>query len=182
MRTALVDADSRVASLLASSHPERLFLPQRLGSYAVRGDCSLGRTVPLNESLLSHFERPLRPTLQMGVTVRDAMALEASCRAQSEALSYSMSVLSGLLGLSVCRTSSQLILRCSIISSPLCPRASPMRRRLPLPIPLFSATVARSFTSHTCWLTLATSLRAPCFPLLWCLPTPSFVKRMSSVS
>ena len=78
--------------------PERLLLPQRLASYAVRGDCSLGRTVPVNESLLSHFERPLRTNLQMGITVRDAMALEASCRAQSEALSYSMWVLSGLLG------------------------------------------------------------------------------------
>ena len=98
VRTALVDADTRVAALLASGRPERLILPQRLGSYAVRGDCCLGRAVPLNKSLLSHFERPLRPTLQMGVTVRDAMALEASCRAQSEALSYSMWVLSGLLG------------------------------------------------------------------------------------
>ena len=98
MRTSLVDADSRMAALLASGRPERLILPQRLGSYTVRGDCALSRTVPVNESLLSHFERPLRPTLQMGVTVRDAMALEASCRAQSEALSYSMWVLSGLLG------------------------------------------------------------------------------------
>ena len=64
----------------------------------VKGDFALGRAVPVNESLLSHFERPLRPTLQLGVTVRDAIALEASCRAQSEALSYSMWVLSGLLG------------------------------------------------------------------------------------
>ena len=71
---------------------------QRLGSYAIRGDCSLGRAVAVNESLLSHFERPLRTNLQMGITVRDAMALEASCRAQMEALSYSMWVLSGLLG------------------------------------------------------------------------------------
>ena len=98
VRTAFVGADSRVATLLASGRPKRLLLPQRLASYAVRGDCSLGRAVPVNESLLSHFERPLRMNLQKGVTVRDAMALEASCRAQSEALSYSMWVLSGLLG------------------------------------------------------------------------------------
>ena len=94
VRTAFEDANSRVAALLASGRPERLLLPQRLASYAVRGDCSLGRAVPVNESLLSHFEQPLRTNLQMGVTVRDAMALEASCRAQSEALSYSMWVLS----------------------------------------------------------------------------------------
>ena len=97
VRTALEDADSRVAALLASGCPERSLLPQHLVSYAVRGDCSLGHAVPVNELLLSHFERPLRTNLQMGVTVRDAVALEASCRAQSEALSYAVWVLSGLL-------------------------------------------------------------------------------------
>ena len=97
-RTALMDADTRVASLLAAGRPELLLLPQRVASYAVRGDCSLGRAVPVNESLLAHFDRPLRPNLQLGVTVRNAMALEASFRAQSEALPYSMWVLSGLLG------------------------------------------------------------------------------------
>ena len=59
---------------------------------------ALGRAVPVNESLLSHFERPLRPNLQLGITISDAMALEASSRAQSEALSYAMWVLSRLLG------------------------------------------------------------------------------------
>ena len=67
VRTALVDADSRVAALLASGCPERLLLPQRLASYAVRGDCSLGLAVPVNESLLSNFERPLRSNLQRGL-------------------------------------------------------------------------------------------------------------------
>ena len=98
MRTSLLEADSRVASLLSSGRPEHLVVPQRLPTYAVKGDCALGRAVPVNESLLSHFERPLRPNLQLGITIRDAMALEASSRAQSEALSYAMWVLSGLLG------------------------------------------------------------------------------------
>ena len=98
VRTALMDADGRVAALLAAGRPERLLLPQRLASYAVRGDCSLGRAVPVNDSLLAHFDRPLRTNLKMGVTIRDAMTLEASFRAQSEALSYSLWVLSGLLG------------------------------------------------------------------------------------
>ena len=66
VRTALVDADSHVAALLASGRPERLLLPQRLASYAVRGEYSLGHAVPANESLLSHFECPLRTNLQMG--------------------------------------------------------------------------------------------------------------------
>ena len=96
--TSVLEVDSRVASILSSGRPERLVMPQRLPTYAVKGDCALGRTVPVNESLLSHFERPLRPNLQLGITIRDAMALEASSRAQSEGLSYAMWVLSGLLG------------------------------------------------------------------------------------
>ena len=88
----------RIVAWLPSCLLAILILPKRIASYAVKGDCALGRAVPVNESLLSHFERPLRPTLQLGVTVRNAMALEASCRAQSEALSYSMWVLSGVLG------------------------------------------------------------------------------------
>ena len=87
-----------MASILSSGRSERILLPQRLSTYAVKGDCALGRAVPVNESLLSHFERPLRPNLQLGITIRDAMALEVSSRAQSEALSYAMWVLSGLLG------------------------------------------------------------------------------------
>ena len=98
VRTPLLEADSCVASLLSSGRPERLVVPQRLPTYAVKGDCTLGHAVPVNESLLSHFERPLRPNLQLGITIRDAMALEASSREQSEALSYAMWVLSGLLG------------------------------------------------------------------------------------
>ena len=98
VRTSLLEADRRVASLLSSGRPERLVMPTRAPSYAVRGDCALGHAVPVNESLLSHFERPLRPSLQLGLTIRDAMTLKASSRAQSEALSYAMWVLSGLLG------------------------------------------------------------------------------------
>ena len=67
-------------------------------SYVVRGEHATGRAVPLNESLLAHFDKLLRPSLLIGLSVRDSMSLEASFRAQSEVLSYSMWVLSGLLG------------------------------------------------------------------------------------
>ena len=63
VRTSLLEADSRVAPLLSSGRPERLVVPTRAPSYAVRGDCSLGHAVPVDESLLSHFEHPLRPSL-----------------------------------------------------------------------------------------------------------------------
>ena len=49
-------------------------------------------------SLLAHFERPLRPNLLVGLSVRDAMVLEALFRGLSETLSYALWVLSGLLG------------------------------------------------------------------------------------
>ena len=54
--------------------------------------------MPVNPSLLSMFERPLRPSLQLGLTVREAAVLESSCRSLSEALSHAMWLLSGLLG------------------------------------------------------------------------------------
>ena len=47
---------------------------------------------------MSHFEHPLRPSLQVCLTVRDLLTLEHSFRAQSESFSYAMWVLSGLLG------------------------------------------------------------------------------------
>ena len=94
VRTALVDVDVGMVSLLASGCLECLFLPQRLSTYAVLGECATGRVVPVNESLLAHFDKPLRQVLLVGVSACDAMALEMSFRAQSEALSYSMWALS----------------------------------------------------------------------------------------
>ena len=77
----------------------RAFLPSRHSTYAVRGPHAADyRAVPVNESLLSHYDRPLRPSLQVGLTVCDLMSLEYSFRAQLESLSYAMWVLSGLLG------------------------------------------------------------------------------------
>ena len=63
------------------------------------GECATGRAVLVNESLLAHLEHPLRPTLHLGLIVRDAMALAASFRAQLEALSYSLWVLLGFVRL-----------------------------------------------------------------------------------
>ena len=88
----------------------------------------------------------------------------------------------GCWGLSACRISIPLILLCFISWSRLFPRASPIRLRSLLPTPRFSATVAVSSTCPTCRLTLAMSPSDPCSPLLRCLRTPSFVKRMPLVS
>ena len=58
----------------------------------------LGSAAPVNHSLLAMFERPLRPSLRLGLTIREAALLEASFQALSESLSHAMWLLSGLLG------------------------------------------------------------------------------------
>ena len=98
VRQSLTDADARMAAALSSGRSDRVFLLSRHLSYVVRGDHAGAKAVPVNESSLAHFERPLRPNLLGGLSVRDAMALESSFRGQSETLSYALWVLSGLLG------------------------------------------------------------------------------------
>ena len=98
VRQSLTDADARMAAFLSSGSSDRVFLPSRHLSYEVRGDHVGAKAVPANESLLAHSECPLRPNLLVGLSVRDAMALESSFRSQSETFSYALWVLSGLLG------------------------------------------------------------------------------------
>ena len=69
VRTALSEADARLASLLASSRPDSSLLPQRMSRYAVHGDFASSSAVPVNPSLLSMFERSLRPSLQLGISL-----------------------------------------------------------------------------------------------------------------
>ena len=52
VRTALFEADVRLASLLASGHPESSLLPQRMSQYPVHGDFDSSSAVPVNLSLL----------------------------------------------------------------------------------------------------------------------------------
>ena len=98
VRTALSDAGARLSSFLSSGRADFSFLPPRNSSYAVRSEFASGQAAPVNPSLLSLFEKQLKPSYHVGLTVCEAAALEASLRSQSEALSHSMWVLSGLLG------------------------------------------------------------------------------------
>ena len=97
VRTTLSDADTPMASFLASGRGDFSFLPPRNSSYVVRGDFASGHAAPVNPSLLSLFERQLKPSHLVGMSIREAAALEASVRSQSETLSHSMWSLSGLL-------------------------------------------------------------------------------------
>ena len=97
VRMALSEADARLASLLASGRPDTSLLPQRMSQYAVDGDFASSSAVPVNPSLLSMFERSLRPSLQLGISLREAVLMESSSRFHSEALSHSLWLLSALL-------------------------------------------------------------------------------------
>ena len=94
---ALAEADSRLASVLASGRADASILPQRVSQYTVRGEFASGAAVPVNPSLLSMFEHSLRPSLQLGISLRKAAILESSSRFHSEALSHSLWLLSGVL-------------------------------------------------------------------------------------
>ena len=58
------------------------------------GEFAQGSAAAVNPLLLSLFECPLRPSLQLGLTIQEAAALEASFRAHLESLSHSMWLLS----------------------------------------------------------------------------------------
>ena len=97
VHTALSDANSRLASCLPSGQADFSFLPPRNSSYAVQGEFASSQAAPVNPSLLSLFEKQLKPSYLVGLTVHEAAALKSSLYSQSEALSHSMWVLSGLL-------------------------------------------------------------------------------------
>ena len=97
VRTSLSEADARLASLLAYGRPDSSLLPQRMSQYAVHGDFASSAAVPVNPSLLSMFEHSLRPSLQLGISLREATLMESSSRFHSEALSHSLWLLSALL-------------------------------------------------------------------------------------
>ena len=86
-----------MASFLATGRGDFSFLPPRSASYVVRGDFAAGHAAPVNPSLLSLFERQLKPSYLVGMSIWEAAALEASVRSQSETLSHSMWILSVLL-------------------------------------------------------------------------------------
>ena len=98
VQSTLSDADARILALLASGRPESSLLPPRLSQYSVGRGSASGSAAQVNPSLLVMFERPLRPSLHLGLTLREASLLESSSRALSEAQSHAMWLLSGLLG------------------------------------------------------------------------------------
>ena len=66
--------------------------------HMLSGEFASGQAAPVNPSLLSLFEKQLKPSHHVGLTNCEAAALESSLRSQSEALSHSIWVLSVLFG------------------------------------------------------------------------------------
>ena len=97
VHTTHTDTDSCLASFRASGKSSFFFLPSRSPFYAVRGEFAQGCASQINPSLLSLFVCQLRPNLQLGLSIREAAALESSFCAHSESLSHLMWLLSGLL-------------------------------------------------------------------------------------
>ena len=88
VHSTLSDADARILSLLASGRPESALLPPRQSQYSVGSGSSLGSAALVN----------LRPSLHLGLALREASLMESSSHALSEAQSHAMWLLSGLLG------------------------------------------------------------------------------------
>ena len=93
VRTALAEAGTH----LASGRADASILPQRVPQYSVRGEFASGSAVPVNLPLASMFERLLRPSLHLGISLREAALIESSSRLHLEALSHSLWLLSGVL-------------------------------------------------------------------------------------
>ena len=165
VRTALSDADSRMASFLATGRGDFSFLPPWNSSYGVHGhgEFESGQAVPVNPSLLSLFERQLKPSLLVGLSIREAAALEASMCAQSETLSHSMWILSGLLAF--------------VRLQNFAPEDSSLFNNLVTPLSKSLAHQATLTASHTTFF--LTSISVLCSPLRPFVRTFCSLRRMS---
>ena len=96
VRQSLNDADERLVKNASSSRGAKNLIPRRRRIYTVTSSSSSSEAPELNESLSAHIG-VLKPSRSVGISYAEATALETCLRNQSETLSHSMWVLSGLL-------------------------------------------------------------------------------------
>ena len=96
---ALQEADDRLKRHAAGYRRDKYLLPRRKPFYGVSGNPSSGMAVPPNNSLESHVTKHLPTFRSVSLTVEECTSLETTFRAQAEALSHSLWVLTGLLSL-----------------------------------------------------------------------------------
>ena len=133
VRTALSDADALLASFLSSGRSDFSFLPPRNSSYAVRGEFASGQAAPVNPLLLSLFEKQLKPSYHVGLTVREAGRWSRLSGLSLRPCPILCGFFLVCLRLSGSRILLQRMLRSSIRWSHHCRRALPIRPPCVLP-------------------------------------------------
>ena len=97
--TELSDADERLAKFVSTKKPDRMLLPRCKPLYGVTGLPSEGKAVPLNNSIDSQLSKSVPSYRDISLSLVECSTLESTFWSQVEALSHSMWVLMGLLGL-----------------------------------------------------------------------------------
>ena len=185
VRTSLSEADAHLASLSASGRPDSSLLLQRMSQYAVHGDFASSSAVPVNPSLLSMFERSLRSSLQLGISLREAALMESSSRFHSEALSFFVAAFCASRFCSSPRLLSLILLSLLCLSAWL---TRPLSLLLSLPSLVSSAVTSISpiflhiflrQISERCWLLLWFVPVLSLLSLMWlaCWRTPRLLRR-----
>ena len=93
------DADKRLAKHVDSNRWDRSLLPRRKHIYCVPGFSTENPYTEVNSSLEEHLSNKVSLSRHVPMAASECQALEATFRAQAEALSHSMWVLTGLLSL-----------------------------------------------------------------------------------
>ena len=96
---ALQEADDRLKRHVTSYRRDKYLLPRRNPFYGVSENPSSGMAVPPNTTLEYHLTKYLPTFRSVSLTVEECTALETTFRCQSEALSHSLWVLTGMLSL-----------------------------------------------------------------------------------
>ena len=99
VQLALSDADNRLAKSVDQGRAAKFLLPRRKAIYAVSDLPSGGVPLQPNQSLDPQLLKTLNAFRSVGLTLGECMSLEGAFRSQTEALSHSMWLLTGLLAL-----------------------------------------------------------------------------------
>ena len=98
LQSLIRESDNRLVAHVLSGKFDFHLIPGRKDIYSVHKNPSLGRGVPLNKSIELHLDRPPAPTCLLNVNLKEGFRMETALRSQTEALSHTMWVLSGLIG------------------------------------------------------------------------------------
>ena len=99
IRLALSDADERLVRAVEQNKPSKYLLPRKKPIYAVADLPSGGVPLVPNQALDNQYTKRVNMFRSVGLSLQECLSLESLFRGQTEALSHSMWVLTGLLSL-----------------------------------------------------------------------------------